>query len=398
MDQAATADDAEAPAGAGRAVPHLLHVFPSYTYGGVPIRIAGIINRLGPRYRHTIFALDGNLAAGSRLDPALGVRLADPGIGKPGLATTLRLIRRRLRTDRPDLLLTYNWGAIEWTLAATIFGLVPAIHFESGFGPDEADRQLPRRVWMRRIALARARALVVPSHTLIAIARTVWHIPPRKIRHIPNGVDCALFGGPGDPSAVPGFVRQPGETLLGTVAPLRAEKNLGRMLRAFARLQARQRTRLLIAGDGPERPALEALARSLGIAGRVIFAGHVERPEQVYPLLDVFVMSSETEQMPNTLIQAMAASRAVASVDVGDVKAILAPENQPLVVSREDEAGLAASLDRLIADEALRAALGAANRRHVLAHYSLERMVAAYAALYDSALPPARRTVTAGPT
>jgi glycosyltransferase involved in cell wall biosynthesis len=385
------------PPGAAVRPAHLLHVFPTFAYGGVPIRIAGVINHFGCRYRHTVFALDGNLAAGSRLDPALAVRLADPGIAKGGLVGPLAAIARRLAAERPDLLLTYNWGSIEWALANTLLRRRPHIHFESGFGPEETDRQIPRRVWARRLALCGARCLVVPSFTLAAIARDVWRLPAARIRHIPNGVDCALFAAPPVPPPVAGFARHPGEIVVGTVAPLRAEKNVARLLRAFARTQPGIPARLLIAGDGPERPALEALAASLGLGDRAVFLGHVERPETVYPLMDIFALSSDTEQMPNTLLQAMAAGRTVAAVDVGDVKTLLPPENAALVMPREDAAGFAAVLDRLADDAALRSRLGAANRRHVLARYARDRMFDAYGALFDALLAPGLRPGAAVP-
>lgn len=378
------------PSGVHPDTPHLLHIFPSYVYGGVPIRIANVINHFGPRYRHTIVALDGNLESGSRLDPALGVRLVDPGRSTGRTLGRLLAIRRRLATAKPDLLLTYNWGSVEWALVNTALRMSPHVHFESGFGPEETERQIPRRVWARRIALRGAHCLVVPSFTLAAIARDIWRLDASKIRHIPNGVDCALFAHAGDPAAAPGFIPRPDELVIGTVAPIRREKNLSRLLHAFARLKHPGPTRLLIAGDGADRPALEALAATLGIAERVDFVGHVEEPHKVYPLMDIFAMSSDTEQMPNTLLQAMAASRPVASVDIGDVRAMLPPENAELISPRGDEAGLAAALDRLLGDDALRARLAAANRRHVVAHYSKERMYAAYGALFDEAIAERR--------
>ena len=91
--------------------PRLLHIFPSYGHGGVPIRIATVINHFGPRYRHMIFALDGNRAAENRLDPSLKIPVGDPGIDKARPLASLFRIRRTLAGLRPDLLLTYNWGA-----------------------------------------------------------------------------------------------------------------------------------------------------------------------------------------------------------------------------------------------------------------------------------------------
>jgi len=365
----------------------LLHVFPTFDHGGVQIRIASILNHFGARYSHTVFTLDGGAAASSRLDPALDVRLRDPGIGKARpLAAALR-IRRLLADERPDLLLTYNWGAIEWAMVNRVTGTAPHIHLESGFGPEEADGQLPRRALFRRLALGRAHCLIVPSFTLVDIARTAWRVDPGRIRHIPNGVDCDQFGGPGDAAAACGFEPRPGGLIVGTVAPLRPEKNLRRLIRGFAAVAPRfPEARLLIVGDGAERASLERAAAEAGIAERTVFTGHVEQPHKIYPLMDVYALTSDTEQMPNTLIQAMAARLPVAAVDVGDVRPVLSPDNRPLVVAKADEPGFADLLAKLLGDVALRRRLSAANRQWVEENYSDARMFEAYGAAFDEVL------------
>lgn len=385
-DSAVSLDFAESTRKDPAKIPHLLHVFPSYGHGGVPIRIATVINHFGDRYRHSILALDGNKAAQSRLDEALRVVVTDPRISKKHPIGALIQIRKTLVGLNPDLLLTYNWGSVEWALINCLSAVAPHVHFESGFGPEEADGQIARRVWARRFALARIKALVVPSHTLVSIASDIWRVRNDKIRYIPNGVDCTLFASAGDETAAPGFARRDGELIIGTVAPLRVEKNLHRLIRAFAAIADHHNVRLLIAGDGIERPGLEKTAAEHGVADRVVFAGHVEHPERVYPLMDIFAISSDTEQMPNTLIQAMAASRPVAGVDVGDVKANLSPENGEYVVGKTDESGFAALLDRLLTDQPLRVSLSAANRRHVVDLYSSQRMFANYGRIFDEAL------------
>jgi glycosyltransferase involved in cell wall biosynthesis len=356
--------------------PTLLHVLPSFAVGGVQVRLARVINALGDRYRHRVLALDGNRSAAALLDPALETRADTMPREKLSLPAALLALRRRILAAAPDLLLTYNWGSIEWALANSIFGLCRHIHFEDGFGPEETDKRLWRRSMLRRFALTRTSTIVVPSRNLEGIAQHEWHLPTSRLRYIPNGIDADAFAAPRDDA--PLFARSADEVIIGTVAPLRPEKNVARLVRVFARLDARHPARLAIAGNGAQRGEIEALARGLGLADRVIFLGNVAEPQRALALFDIFALSSNTEQMPMSVLEAMAIGLPVASVDVGDVKAMLAPENRPHVVAKIDEQAFAAALDTLIAAPTLRAGLGALNRAHVRQHYSWETMVDEY--------------------
>ncbi len=356
--------------------PHFLHVFPSFGVGGVPLRMVRIINHLGPKLRHTVVALDGNFDAAQSFAGNIEVRLMVTGQHRLGFVRALLGSAAMLRRLRPDLLITYNWGSIEWAMANRLWPVARQMHCEAGFGKEEADRQIRRRVLFRRWALTGCVHVVVPSRRLEKLARDVWKLPKGQVVFIPNGVDVERFSDP-RPDAVPGFSRAPGEFVVGTVAPLRAEKNIGRLLRVFARLDRSISARLIIAGDGVERPALTQLAGELGLAERVTFTGQVE-PELVLGAFDIFALSSDTEQMPNALLEAMAAGRAVAAVDVGDVKSILCEQNRRFVTPRDDDAAFAASLSHLLGDPAKRIALGRANRERVVAAFSQGQMFAAY--------------------
>ncbi len=375
--------------------PHLLHVFPTFGFGGVPIRISNVVNHFGRRYRHTIIGLDGVLDARSRLRDDLDATLIAPAIRKERPVETLLTFNRMLRQARPDLLLTYNWGSTEWALLNTLRRRAPHIHFESGFGPDESDGQVPRRILFRRVALFGSSRVVVPSTTLFELATKVWKLRKGRVIYIPNGVDCQRFAAAPDHAAIPGFMKAGDELVVGTVAPLRAEKNIGRLLRVFAALPKTMRARLLIVGDGAERRALEALAAELGIASRVVFAGHIDAPERVLGLFDVFAISSDTEQMPNTILQAMAAARPIAGVDVGDVKSMIGPKNREIIVPKQDERAFGVALERLLLSPERRQAMGAQNQEHVRAHYDQAAMFAAYGGLFDQLISRKRFKMTA---
>ena len=360
---------------------HVLHVFPSFGIGGVPLRMVRIINHFGKRFRHTVIALDNNFEAAGGFVDDLDLALSPTeGLKKGAPRTVLdsALILRRLR---PDLLMTYNWGAIEWAMANRLWPGFRHIHVEAGFSQREADSQIPRRV-LRRWALARCALVVVPSRVLEDLARRVWRLPLERVRYVPNGVDVARFSFPA-PDVTPVIARQPNALVIGTVAPLRPEKNIGRLLQVFATLDTSITARLVVAGEGVERPGLERLAGELGIADRVVFTGQVA-PEAVLGRFDLFALSSDTEQMPNALLEAMAASRAVAAVNVGDIKTMVCEDNRAFVVARDDGPALAAAISILLRDPEKRRALGVKNRERVVDAFSQERMFAAYSEIFGA--------------
>lgn len=366
-----------------RDVNHLLHIFSSFGFGGVPIRMSGIINHFGARYRHTILALDSCLDSRVRINAHIDVDFQTAQTSKYGLLSNVMQFRGFMKNLSPDLLLTYNWGAVEWCFANAFAPICPNVHLESGFHPEEADGQLKRRVLFRRLALVRTWRIVVPSQTLVNIATGTWKLPESKVVHIPNGVDLDRFS-MATPAPIAGMTSAPpNDLIVGTLAPLRAEKNIARLIRVFSRLRNATAVRLMIVGDGVERPRLEQLADDLEIRDKVIFTGHLEEVERVLPWFDIFALSSDTEQMPNSLNQAMAAGLPVAAVDVGDVKHMLANENREFVVGKNDESGFVEVLERLLDDERLRDRVGRLNQDRVRGLFTQQRMFDAYAEIFE---------------
>ena len=363
----------------GSRAPLLLHVFPSFSVGGVQARFATLANHFGARYRHAIIAMDGDLTARERLAPTLDVQYPAIALPKGDTFGNIRRIRALLRQLRPAAMLTSNWGTIEWAMANRL-PLVRHVHVEDGFGPEERHTQLPRRVWTRRLALAR-RTVVVPSLTLQRIATQTWRL--RRVRYLPNGIDLARFAPPS--ATLSPAATWPGEgPVIGTVAGLRAEKNVARLLQAFAQA-AHPTARLVVIGDGPERAALESLAQTLGIAPRTHWAGPQPDPAPFLRAMDIFALSSDTEQMPISLLEAMATALPVAATNVGDVAAILPPPQHPFITPC-DPAPLAAALTRLLENPALRHSLGAANRARAESEYDQSRMLTGWAEIFDG--PP----------
>lgn len=369
---------------------HLLHVFSTFAVGGPQARFVSLANALKRRFRHTVLAMDGNYAAAAGLDKDLDVAMATMPVVKSGgiSLANLRQARDVLRRVRPDLLVTYNWGTIEWALVDWPRPKVPHIHAEDGFGPDEsATRQNWRRVLMRRLLLRQCERIIVPSHVLYDLAIGGWRLPGKRVMLVPNGIDCDRFAVPPDGALIASLGLAGDGPVIGTVSALRPEKNLKRLVRVFAALPREAGARLVIVGGGPEQDALAAEAARLGVADRVVMAGAMANPERILGRFDLFALTSDTEQMPNSVLEAMAAGLAVVATDVGDIKRMVVPENLPFIVPCEPEPAITEALLRLLRDRARRAEIGAANQRHVRAQYRLETMVERYAAL-DSGREP----------
>ena len=363
--------------------PHLLHVLPSFEVGGIQVRTAAIINHLKMRYRHTILALNSNYQCRSQIDESLEVSYPAEPPQSGNLIASFRAAHRTLKATKPDLLMTYNWATLDWASINALFRFCPHIHHEDGFNLDEADGQKLRRVLYRRLCLRRTSRLIVPSRSLLAIASQSWKVEPDRLSHIPNGIDASRFRlsePPSRPAALQDLV------VIGTVAPLRPEKNLQMLFQAVASLGPAAPVGILIAGDGPERSRLESLARTLELASRTIFLGHVDDIAAAFSMIDIFALTSKTEQMPLSVLQAMAAAKPIVSVDVGDVKHIVSPKNQPFVVPRDDTNALGQSLQRLMDDEKIRREIGRSNAERVRDHYRADTMVEVHARIIAKTL------------
>lgn len=365
--------------------PHILHVHGSFTLGGKEARSVRLMNIWGDKARHSIVSADpAAMGARDAIDARIDVDFPDgPSFaGKPGLAR-YKVITAFLK--RFDLVLTYNWGSMDAVmahrLAGASAGLPPLIHHEDGFNADEAARLKTKRNLFRRVALQRAHGMVVPSVRLETIARSVWKQPAGKVHLIRNGIDVARYAASPAQDAIPGLVRTPGKLLVGTLAGLRPVKNIPRLVRAVA--AHKDRLQLVVVGEGPERDAILAQAAALGLDD-IHMAGFMDRPWRFVGLFDMFALSSDSEQFPISLVEAMAAGVPAASMNVGDVVNMVAPENRPFVVT--DEQQLADALGTLAGDADLRARLGAANRLRATRDYAEADMVNAYARLYGQAL------------
>ncbi len=336
--------------------------------------MARVISGLsGERMRHTVAALREEPEMADRLPAPVRVHVM---LSPPNeLRLPLRLARL-IRQDRPDVIHARNWGAWPDTVAASLLvrPRVPVVLSFHGLG------RAGFMPWRRRAAsflLARmAAALFTVSEESKRLMVGRWGWPAARTQVIPNGVDTSLF----TPAERPD---RDGPLVVGTVGNLRPVKNQAMLVEACGRMAAAGHdVALHIAGEGEERGRLLALAESAGLRGRLRLFGRVDDIPGFLRQLDLFALTSDSEQHPNALNEAMACGLPCVATRVGCVDELLDGGRCGRIVAPGDVTALTAALTDLAAEPALRQPLGRLVRERACRQYSLEVMLARYEALY----------------
>ena len=356
----------------------VLYVVGNFVAGGAERHLLELWRRLDhSRFEVEIacFRDEGQFAPDVR---ALGLPVHVLRVGRriydaSGIAGFARLLHVVLGF-RPDVIHGYLFGPnLFGALAGRMAGVRAVVVAKRNVDAFET----PRQVAAQRLAHRLATHVTAVSE---AVARSVvaLGVPRERVTVIPNGVDAGRFASVPDPGPANG--RAP---VIGSVGCLEARKDYGTLLEALARVAGGGRPfRALIVGDGRERAELEARARALGLEGRVTFLGERPDVERWLGEMDVFVLSSREEGIPNALLEAMAAARPAVATAVGGTPEVMRDGVDGWLVPARDPDALAGALAAALADPAETARRGREARRHALAEHGVETMVRRHEAFY----------------
>jgi glycosyltransferase involved in cell wall biosynthesis len=375
-------DAVERPTLAGGRRIRVVQVLATGTNGGAQEHLFGLVTRMDPtRYDVSVVSLSAGSAVRKLQRAGVAVLLID----EPDDAIAVGALAAHLAEVRADVVHAHMYRA-ETVATRAVIALgeighrrpyvVSTVH--SSRVRSEEDRKI-------------LRDLTPHMDQLIAVSRMI----ERKIhderpvgapvRLIYNGVDLSRYDDPERCSTLPAeYGMEPGSQVVGVVARLEPEKGHPTLLEAWPQvLRAVPDAYLLIVGEGSRREALEAQARDLRIAHRVVFTGRRDDVPAVTAALDVAVLPSYREAQGLSILEAMALSRPVVASNVGGIPEMITDGETGLLVPPHDADALATALIRLLRDRHYAVALGQAGHDLVHDRFCIELMVGAIQTIYD---------------
>jgi glycosyltransferase involved in cell wall biosynthesis len=352
---------------------HVLHVVPGLGPGGMEIAMAQVISALSSvSFYHSIACLEGEPEI-EKLLPANSEIFCFHKMPND-LNLPFRLARFIQKT-KPDVIHARNWGAWPDTALGRLLAIPPRPFIYSFHGLGVAGYMPWRRRMASKILVHATTCLFTLSHQSRDMLVKYWGWPKNRTEIIPNGVDTNRFH--------PLTKTHNNRIVVGSVGNLRTVKNHALILEAVAQLVKKGiDLDVRIAGEGDQREPLNHLAQSVGLTDHLKLPGRIEDIPSFLNGLDIFVLSSDSEQHPNALNEAMACGVPSIATNVGCVEDLLDSGHCGIIIPPGDVKALEGAIRELVSNESLRKKYAKAGLQQVRANYSLDVMVERYRELY----------------
>jgi glycosyltransferase involved in cell wall biosynthesis len=362
----------------------VLHIVPMLSPGGAERVALHIVNGLNrQRYEPVVISLMGRMGCDlDRLLDEAGVEVRY--LGKH-LGFDYRMysrVYRALRDCRPDIVHTHLQVLRYVFPCLVLLKRASALHTVHNL----ADREIEAGMrWLQRYALEHG---VIPVAVAEEVAVSLERLyGMRGCRVISNGIPTDRYGRPQTPRkewrAKEGF--EDDDVLFVCVARFAPQKNHALLVRAFAQGPASNpNAHLVLVGEGDLRERLEEQVKNLGLARQAHFLGLRTDIPEVLGAMDVFVLSSDYEGNPLSVMEAMAAGLPIVSTAAGGVPDLFEYGKEGFLVQPGDVQGLSNSMTSLLGNREARQSLGMAAARRARKNYDVSTMVQAYEEVYES--------------
>lgn len=371
-----------------RPVSRVVHVIQNLNYGGMERLLVDFVRLADPaRFESRILVLQYRGRFAGELQGTDALHSAPP----QGPLSMLwpRTLARTLAELRPDVVHAHS-GVWHKTALAARMARVPVVIYTEHGRPQPDPWQ--GRIW-DRWASRRTDAVVAVSESVADQLRTRVVAHPDRVRVITNGVPTDVFAPRDQGSPLREYLGLgPEVPIIASIGRLEPVKGYEVMIEALAALRAGWRETdgplpvLVLAGDGSQRPRLEALAQASGVQPWVRFLGWVDDVAMLHAGLTLFSLSSHSEGTSISLLEAMSAGCCPVVTDVGGNRAVLGADLTDCLVPAAAPAALAARWRELLGDVGRRSAIRQRARERVLSAFRVERTVDRYASLYTELL------------
>lgn len=362
---------------------HVMHVVENLEVGGMENGVVNLANLIDKdRFKFTICCLSHPGALSKRLKD-VNIEVLSLGWSR-GFSPKLFLkLAHTFKERNVDIIHTHGWLTLIYSSVASIIARIPVL-INGEHGAFQLDN------FRRKIAYTIISAIVdwyvVVSYSLEKELANILKSNVNNILTIPNGVDLQKFS-PLRVDEVASIRSELGipttARVIGSVGRLEPVKNYEMLLRVFAKLSKNYLDiHCILIGDGSLKAKLEELAIKLEIADRVHFAGQVDNPNQLISILDLFVSTSFSEGMSNTILEAMACGKPIVATDVGDSGKLVDEGHNGLLVQSEDIIGLEKAIIQILYDKNMLKMYGENSRLISVEKYSITKMVCQYQDIY----------------
>lgn len=292
---------------------------------------------------------------------------------------------------------SFDWGLIKWAMSYCYKNNIDIIHSHE-YKTDVICRMIKKRYpidWVATYHLDYADSLKLKIYRkldlwslkkadkVFTVSRSLLNllkqakVPEKKLEYLPNGIDADYF----NPEIVESHIKEemnlePETALIGFVGRLSAQKNIPLLLRAIQGLIVQgKKLRLLIVGEGPLKNQVQHLIQEMELENWVHLLGFVEDLREVYKSLDMLVLSSNNEGMPNSILEAMAMNVPVVSTAVSGIEELIENEKEGLIVPCGNSDALTEAMLKLINDPDLRQRMALAGREKVKDKFAFQNRV-----------------------
>ena len=311
--------------------------------------------------------------------PAAGLRFRLAPMRHDLSLPSIRGLAKVLQSETPDLLLCCTERAFRLTAAGALLSRKPPLICRNGLTGTFKNK------WINRLLYRRTSAMVVNAPALRDELAAFGWIPPERLHVISNGIDCSLYDP--DPATRVRLRAEigaaPEAVVIAVIGRLTDDKGQREAIRAFQTIAGEHpETELWLLGEGSLKGELARMIANEGLEGRARLLGFRTDVPQVLQAVDIVLQASKREGMANTILEAMAAGKAVIATRVGGAEEQIEPGVSGELIPPGSEPALLSSWRTLVIDPPRRTALGEAARRRVEERFSLAEETNAWLRLF----------------